>query len=259
MSDAARERSSAVQRLRLAGCVAAEEEADELWSASSNDHDRFRGLVDRRCVGEPLAWVTGSTSFAGETVRVDTGVYVPRWQSEALVELAVARLPDDGVAIDLCTGSGALAMVIKRRRPSARVLAGDIDPIAVACARSNGVDAVVSDMASALLDHYRGRVDVVVGVVPYVPSDAMYLLSRDSRDFEPVLSLDGGRLGTELLTMAIADAAALLRPGGTLLLELGHGQVALIEPTLTANGFSGPTTIYDEDHDERGIWCTRQE
>ena len=134
------------ERLARAGFVAAEEEAQELL-ACGGDLD---ALVARRLTGEPLAWITGTAPFCGLWIRVDPGVYVPRWQSEALARHAVERLPEDGVAIDLCTGSGAIAKTLMVNRPGARVVACDVDERAVACARANGVEAYRGDLFEPL-------------------------------------------------------------------------------------------------------------
>src|SRR5579862_2703335 len=120
------------RRLRQAGCVAATQEAEVLVDAAGGDPDRLETLVVRRCSGEPLAWLVGSVQFCGETILVRPGVYVPRWQTEPLALEAAARLRPNGVAVDLCTGSGAVAAVLGRRRPSARVLATELDPVAAA-------------------------------------------------------------------------------------------------------------------------------
>ena len=93
-------------------------------------------LLARRLTGEPLAWITGSVTFCGLTLRIDPGVYVPRWHTELLARRAVKRLPQDGTAIDLCTGAGAIAATLVAHRPEARVLATEVDPWAVACARA---------------------------------------------------------------------------------------------------------------------------
>ena len=137
--------TTAAPALRAAGCVAADEEAGLLAEAARGDGERFEALVARRCTGEPLAWLTGTARFCGYSLLVHPGVYVPRVQTEPLALEAAARLPARGLAVDLCTGSGAVAVVLRRRRPEARVLATDIDPRATACAAANGVQVFAAD------------------------------------------------------------------------------------------------------------------
>jgi release factor glutamine methyltransferase len=243
--------------LRDAGCVAAEEEAAVLFDLACGDIDELRELVSRRCSGEPLAWITGSVRFCGETVLVHAGVYVPRWQSEDLANAALSKLPERGIAVDLCTGAGAIALVLARRRPTARVMATEIDPLAAQCARDNGVEVFEGDMGSALPSFLLGRVDVVTGVVPYVPTGELRLLPRDVVEYEPLCALDGGEDGTTFLVQAAVDAAALLRSGGSLLLELGGDQRSVLEPCLAELGYRDVETLVDSDGDVRGIVCRR--
>lgn len=242
-------------RLRLAGCVAAEEEALELVTACAGEPDRLETLIGRRSQGEPLAWLVGSVEFCGERVLVHRGVYVPRWQSEALALAAVECLPADGLAIDLCTGAGAIARVMDRRRPGARVIATDIDPLAVACARANGVRVVRCDLASGLTPALAGGVDVVVAVVPYVPDDALHLLPRDVTTYEPTHALDGGPGGLTYLIRAGTSAGQLLRAGGRLLLELGDDQDTALTPVLERLGYTDVEVRRDDEGDLRAIIC----
>jgi release factor glutamine methyltransferase len=249
----ARDHEALATMLADAGFVAADEEAEELLACAGGDAELLRSLVARRLTGEPLAWITGKVEFCGLEVRVDPGVYVPRWQSEQLALRAVERLPEGGSAIDLCTGSGAIAATLMARRPSARVVASDLDPRAVACARSNGVDAYEGDLFAPLP---AGRVDVVVGVVPYVPTPDLPLLQRDTLTFESPLSYDGGDHGLDLLRRAIAGAVAFLRPGGALRLELGAGQAEALTGDLARSGYGDVAVLRDEEGDVRGIEAT---
>jgi release factor glutamine methyltransferase len=169
-------------RLARAGFVAADEEAAELVAAAEGDEAVLAAMLERRLGGEPLAWITGSVTFCGVAVRVEPGVYVPRLQTELLAKRAVERLPADGVAIDVCTGSGAVAVTLMRHRPAARVLATDVDEGAVACARANGVQALRGDLLAPVPSDLRGTVDVIVGVVPYVPEPDLHLLQREDVD-----------------------------------------------------------------------------
>jgi release factor glutamine methyltransferase len=245
--------------LRRAGFVAADEEAAELLACAAGDDLHLRSLVTRRLAGEPLAWITGSVSFCGVQVRVDPGVYVPRWQSEPLARRAADRLPATGIAIELCTGSGAIASFLTSVRPSARVIACDLDERAVACAVANGVEAYVGDLFLPLPSGLEGRADLVVGVAPYVPTPALALLPRDTLVFESRLSYDGGADGTDVLRRAAVDSAGFLRPGGALLLELGGDQAAVLAVDLERLGFADVSVLVDEDGDARGIEATLRE
>jgi len=244
--------------------VAAEDEARELVDAATEaapgtrrrpgpDAAVLERLVARRLAGEPLAWVSGRADFDGLELRVDPGVYVPRWQSRTLARRAAARLPERGAALDLCTGSGAVAAALQRARPEARVVATDTDPRAVACARRNGVDALLGDLFAPVPGEFRGRTNVVVAVVPYVPTPELALLPRDTLRFEDAAHYDGGPDGTDVLRRLVAGAPRFLRTGGALVLEIGGQQSELLRPVLARHHFTGVETWVDEDGDLRGV------
>jgi release factor glutamine methyltransferase len=240
-----------------AGFVAAEEEAHELLARAAGDSELLDALVGRRLTGEPLAWITGTVWFCGLEIRVDPGVYVPRWQSEPLARRAVERLPPSGVAIDVCTGTGAIAKTLTSRHPGARAVASDFDERACACAEANGVDVYRGDLFAPLPRTLEGRVDVVVGVVPYVPTPELPLLQRDTFTFESPLLYDGGRDGTDILRRVLADSPRFLRRGGALLLELGGEQADALGDDLMRVGYVDVSVLVDEDGDVRGIEATR--
>jgi release factor glutamine methyltransferase len=241
--------------LEEAGFVAAAEEAQELLARAAGDGALLDALVARRLTGEPLAWITGSVAFCGLDIRVDPGVYVPRWQSEPLARRAAERLPADGVAIDLCTGTGAIARALMAERPGARVVGSDLDERAVACATANGVEAYRGDLF-APLQALEGGVDVVVGVVPYVPTPDLPLLQRDTLAFESPLSYDGGDDGTQILRRVLVDSPRFLRRGGALLLELGGDEAEALRGDLARLGYLDVSVLVDEDGDVRGIEAT---
>jgi release factor glutamine methyltransferase len=216
----------------------------------------LRTLAGRRLAGEPLAWITGQADFGEQRVAIHPGVYVPRWQSVALARRATDRLPAGGKAIDLCTGSGAVAMALQAARPSAHVVATDSDARAIACARANGVEAYQGDLFAAVPSPFRGETDVVVAVVPYVPSTEFHLLPRDTLEFEDPSHYDGGPDGTDVLRRVITDASGFLHPGGALLLELGGDEAGLLRSTLAETGFHSVATWSDEDGDQRGLEAT---
>lgn len=222
-----------------------------MLAAAGGDAGRLEEMVARRVSGEPLAWVTGSVRFCGVAVPVEPGVFVPRQQTSLLVEAALEVLPPAGTAVDLCTGSGAVATVLGAARPGARVVATDVDPTACACARRNGVEVYEGDLDAALPESLRGVVDVVTAVAPYVPSDRIGYLPRDFRDYEPLLALDGGVAGTAVLERVVSSAAALLRPRGWLVVEIGAGQDRLLASGLRAAGFGPAKLVHDDDGDLR--------
>jgi release factor glutamine methyltransferase len=247
------DRGSVAVRLANAGFVAAGAEAAELVAAAGGDGPRLESMLSRRLTGEPLAWITGRTTFADQEILVAPGVYVPRWATEALARRAVELLPGDGTAVDLCTGSGAVAKVLAVARPDARVVAGDVDARAVASAVANGVEARQGDLFDAVPADLAGSVDVVVAVAPYVPTDALALLARDTLTFESRRSYDGGPDGTDVLRRVVAGGPRYLRPGGWLLLELGGGQAESLAPHLRSAGFVDVVTRVDEEGDVRAV------
>ena len=240
-------------RLGRAGFVAATEEAEELAACAGADLSLLETLAGRRLSGEPLAWITGRAALGDLTVRVDPGVYVPRWQSLELARRATALLPEAGTAVDLCTGSGAIAAAMQAGRPSARIVATDNDARAVACARANGIEAYRGDLFDGVSGELRGQTDVVVAVVPYVPSGELRLLPRDTLVFEDANHYDGGPDGTRALRRVVREAPRFLRPGGALLLEIGGNQADALGPVLSGSSFRDIATWSDQDGDVRGI------
>ena len=247
---------SLIDQLARAGFLAASGEAEQLMTFAGDDAVVLARAVERRLTGEPLAWITGSTVFGGHRIAVAPGVYVPRGFSERLAERAVARLTPSGTAIDLCTGTGAIARTLMLARPEARIIASDLDPAAVVCARSNGVDAVVGDLFDGFPHNLEHSADVVIGVVPYVPSDELVRLQRDTFAFESRLAYDGGDGGLTLLRRVVAEAPRFLRPGGALLLELGGDQDRALRDDLERTGYRDVTVLVDDDGDTRGIEAT---
>jgi release factor glutamine methyltransferase len=244
------------QRLSRAGFVAADEEADELIESAGGDESVLTSLVERRLRGEPLAWIVGHTLFCGLTIHVEPGVYVPRWQSEPLARRAANRLPPRGTALDLCTGSGAIAKYLLSERPNARVVASELNDVAVTCATTNGVEVYHGNLFEPLPRDLEGQVDVIVGVVPYVPTSSLALLPRDTLVFESRLSYDGGEDGVDILRRVIHKSPRYLKPGGALVLELGGDEVDLIWGDLANRGFIDVVVHADDDGDVRGLEST---
>ena len=234
-------RDEVVDALMRGGFVAAEEEADELLACE----DVAEALA-RRLTGEPLAWITGRVEFCGLPVVVHPGVYVPRWHSEVVALRAASHLPERGTAVDLCTGCGAIARLLSVRCPGARVVGTEREDLAVACARANGVEVYAGDLFDPLPPL---RADVVVGVLPYVPTGELRLLQRDTFSFETPLAYDGGVDGLDVVRRVVAEAPAWLEPGGWLVLELGGDQAS----RLDLSDYMSVSLIHDGEGDVRGI------
>jgi len=236
-------------RLRAAGCVFAEEEADRLLGAAP-DPAALESMAARRVAGAPLEHVLGFADFAGVRVAVTDGVFVPRHRTELLTTTARAMLRDGGVVLDLCCGTGALGLVVVRGFERVRLVATDLDPAAVACARRNlaGVTAEVftGDLFSAAPPDLRGRVDVLLANVPYVPTAEIAYLPEEFRVHEAREALDGGPDGLDVLRRVAAAAAPWLAPGGALLCEAGAGQLETAHALLRAGGLQ-PSTVTDEE------------
>lgn len=236
-------RSAVVSRLRAAGCVFAEDEAQLLISAAPTPGD-LAAMVDRRAAGLPLEHVLGWAEFCGLRIAVDPGVFVPRRRTELLVSEAAALAREASsagfarpraVVVDLCCGSGAIGAAIAAAvaRPAAsqhgqvELHAVDIDPAAVRCARRNVADSgqvYEGDLFTPLPAALRGRVDVLVASPPYVPAEEVRLLPREARMHEPPMALDGGADGLDIVCRVIAAAPRWLAPGGHLLVELSERQ-----------------------------------
>jgi release factor glutamine methyltransferase len=238
------------ERLRAAGCVDAEAEADELMAVAPHPGE-LQAWIDRRARGEPLAWITGVTRFCGRAVAIDPGVYVPRVQTEELARRASELLSATaGRAADLCTGSGAVALHLLAEVPTANVVGVELDPRAARSARRNGVRTVLGDLDGSLRPV---AFDVVTAVAPYVPTDEIRLLPADVQRYEPRTALDGGEDGLDVVRRVVAAAARLLLPGGWLVTEVGGEQNRALAPTLLAAGFEPATPWFDEGGDLRGL------
>ncbi len=239
-----------VARLRRAGCVYAEDEARILRAAATTS-DELARLAARRIAGFPLEQVVGWAEFCGLPVTVAPGVFVPRRRTEFLVSVAAARTDPGAVVVDLCCGTGALGLALATARPGIELCASDVDPAAVACAGANLGDlgAVYhGDLFDALPEHLRGRVDVLLANVPYVPTGAIATLPAEAREHEPLLSLDGGRDGLDVARRMLAGAPGWLSPHGCVLFEVGEGQVGA---AVAAVGSAGLVAQVDTD-DDRG-------
>lgn len=208
---------------------------------------RYRDLIKRRRASEPIAYILGRREFFALPMLVDRRVLIPRPDTEILVETALRgtrELHLYGRMLDLCTGSGCVAIAFAKDRPTWRVTAVDLSADAAAVARENvrragvvhNVSVLEGDLFAALPE--RAVFELITANPPYIPSAEIAELAADVRDFEPRLALDGGADGLHVTRRLVGEAMRYLSPGGLLALEGGFDQAPAVEELLAANGFS---------------------
>lgn len=203
--------------------------------------DALRALVARRAAREPLQHLLGTAVLGPVEVAVGPGVFIPRPETELLLEWGIAALTDiaSPLVVDLCTGSGALALAIAALRPDVAVHAVELDPKALAWARRNveahggRVELHTGDVRAAdLLPHFAGRVDLVVCNPPYVPDATV--VPPEVRTGDPALAVFAGPDGLAVIPAVVERAIALLRPGGVFAVEHDDSQADAVPALLRA-------------------------
>ena len=218
--------------------------------------ERFAELLQRRCEGEPVAYLTGKRGFWQFDLAVNTDTLIPRPETELLVELALARIPSERASdvADLGTGSGAVALSISHERPLANVFACDASKAALDVAESNARTLDLSNVSFHQGDWLQAvgnrQFDLIASNPPYIASGDPHLGQGDLR-FEPTAALASGTDGLDAIRRISRDAPSHLRPGGWLLLEHGWKQGAEVRSLLHAAGFSDVTTERDLEDRER--------
>ncbi|MGK8486129.1 peptide chain release factor N(5)-glutamine methyltransferase [Nocardia asiatica] len=257
--------NDAIETLRTAGVHSPQADAEHLAAhvlgvertrlaltplVAPDELAQFRALVDRRAQRIPLQHLTGTAVMGALDLAVGPGVFVPRPETELLYAWALAQLealPHDHtpIVVDLCTGSGALALAVAHARPDAEVHAVELDPAALVWARRNADDRIAAgdtpitlyaDDATdpELLTDLNGRVDIVVSNPPYIPEGAR--LDPEVADHDPSLALFGGPDGLEVIRGMVPNIARWLRPGGATAIEHDDTNGSGVAALLTATG-----------------------
>ncbi len=243
-----------IQRMQLYLDIDKPLAADELAAV--------RARVERRGAHEPVAYILGKKGFWSLDLVVDRRVLVPRPETERLVELALEALGDAEAPViaDVGCGSGCIALALADERPGATIHAVDASADALAVARANGerLGKTVHWHQGDLLDPLDGPLDLVVSNPPYIPSADIAGLMPDVVQHEPLMALDGGADGFDLIRRLVAGAAKRLRPGGVLLFEIGSEQGAAAKALVESHGGFGEVVVHpDYAKLDRVIGATR--
>jgi len=195
-------------------------------------------LFMRRMQGEPIAYLTGEREFHGLRFEITADVLIPRHETELLVDLAADKLPKGGTALDLGTGSGAIAVALAHARRDSQVTATDISEAALAIARKNAAAHAVGMqfIQGDWFDQVEGQFDLVISNPPYIAASDPHLLQGDLR-FEPRTALTDEANGMMHIGSIIDGAASHLKPGGWLLLEHGYDQSVAVRALLQKAGW----------------------
>lgn len=225
---------------------------DARRTLSADELARFREMVKRRRAHEPVAYILGEREFWGRVFRVDRRVLVPRPDTETLVEVALERTRHVSMsmrALDLCTGSGCVALTLAKERPTSMVYATDASEEALAVAWANTLRLGAYNVVLRAGDLYEAcparagtadaalRFDVITANPPYIARGEIPSLQQDVRDFEPRLALEAGDDGLDVLRRVVAGAPAHLAAGGVLAVEVGAGQAPAVAELFRGAGF----------------------
>lgn len=237
---------------------------------SADQQARLQALIARRLDGEPLAYLTGRQQFMGLQMRAEPGALIPRRETELLAGAAIdaAAACGNPVVLDVCTGSGNVALAMAHHVPGARVLAADLSTEAVDAARRNAdwlglsarVDFRVGDLLAPFdLVEFGGTVDVLTCNPPYISSGRLETMPAEIIAHEPRLAFNGGPLGVQILNRIVREAPAYLKPGGHLAVEVGKGQgPSMLRRLGTSPDFIDARGVSDEAGEVRVIVARRR-
>ena len=244
-------RATLAERLRIAGCVFADDEAELLLTAATTPEE-LEQMVRHRVRGVPLEQIVGWAEFGGLRIAVAPGVFVPRRRTELLLQQALLLAPPQPIVVELCCGSAALTVAVASTLQDVEVYATDIDTAAVQCARRNlsrlpgRAIAFEGDLYEPLPHSLAGRVDLLLANAPYVPTGSIELLPREARLYEPRLALDGGADGLDIVRRIVAGAKRWLAANGQLLVETTNGQASATTAAFERDGLASRSVTSDE-------------
>lgn len=234
----------------------------------SADSAKVKRLLQRRLKGEPVQYIIGHIKFLGLTIKVGKGVLIPRPETELLVEEAIKIVKSEELKVkgfeknrsrithpasrkylDICTGSGCIALSLAREFPDAKVYGTDLSKEALAYAKKNAKANTIMNVRFAqgsLFEPMKGKMfDIITANPPYIRRDEIETLQPEIRNWEPVAALDGGSDGMDFYRAILSSAGDFLNPGGCIFLELGYDQADAVQKIALAEGFREITVIND--------------
>jgi len=235
---------------------------------TSADSAKVRRFLQRRIKGEPVQYIIGHIEFLGLTIKVGKGVLIPRPETELLVEEVIKTVKGEALSVnssenkasrltphasqtflDLCTGTGCIALSLAREFPDAEVYGTDLSKEALAYAKKNAEANTIRNVRfsqGSLFEPVKGKkFDVITANPPYIRRDEIETLQPEIRDWEPAAALDGGMDGMDFYRAILSSAGDFLKPNGFIFLELGYDQAEGVQKIARAEGFKDITVIND--------------
>ena len=219
----------------------------------------FNMGINMRLRHVPLQHIIGHTGFMGLDFKVSRDVLIPRRDTETLVETVLEREKDPAISIlDLCTGSGCIAVSLKKLGGYSQVAASDLSDKAIGLAMRNASinDAEIRLIKSDLFKDIEGSFDVIVSNPPYIPTEEIETLSPEVRDHDPRMALDGGEDGLDIYRRIVSECGDVLNAGGRLYMEIGFDQAAAVGGLMEKAGFRDIEVVKDLAGKDRVIFGT---
>jgi release factor glutamine methyltransferase len=236
-------------RLHAAGSVFAEDEA-RLMIKEAPDTQVLAKMIERRSAGEPLQQILGWAMFAGQRVTIAPGVFIPRRRTEFLFFQASKYTERGDVVLDMCCGAGPISMALSAVKRNIELHCTDIDPVAIECAEKNlegtGAMTYVGDMFEPLPVVLRGRINVLVANVPYVPTAAIETMPAEAREYEARATLDGGEDGLDFQRKIAEETPGWIKRNGCVMFETSESQAEASMEICRAHDLK-PELVVDEE------------
>lgn len=223
---------------------------------TAEQQKEYEIALKKRAEHIPLQYITGEQEFMGLKFKVNSNVLIPRQDTEVLVEEALKRIQPGMRVLDMCTGSGCIAVSIAKNVPHIEMHAVDISKQALNVAKDNAKlnEVSVEFERSDLFDNVTGKYDVIVSNPPYIPTSEIPKLMPEVGSFEPVEALDGKEDGLYFYRRIVAECKEYLNPDGMIFFEIGYEQGADVSALLQEAGFSQVSVVKDLAHLDRVVF-----